>query len=212
MASTKPDVPALIPGIALKFLRTGVMSGNIQAGQGLLPVPDFNFFSATLQNHVNLNLTATPKLQILGRRFCASGRCVSKLGVSNLCTHDQDGNEKKGNIRFPFKLRFVPGSKMTMDGSQPADMKDFLDRLKKAVPVGSELYTIYGMKDPKDTKGVELGTIVTTDECVTSLYGDTKLFFKHQGIDEDAKLMPKWAKAYDEGCTGLCDPYTVADA
>ena len=47
---------------------------------------------------------------------------------------------------------------------------------------------------------VVLGDIITMDECVSSNYGDTKLFFKHQWIEEDAALKPEWADAYFSEC------------
>ena len=58
--------------------------------------------------------------------------------------------------------------------------------------------------DPDDVAGLDLGAAITTDECVTSLYGDTKLFFKHQYIDDDKEAKPEWAEAYDKECTSFC--------
>ena len=74
-------------------------------------------------------------------------------------------------------------------------LKQFTD-----LPVGTVLYQLRGYKSPKDTEGVVLGAVVTTDNCVTSQYGDTKLFFQHQYLDEDKELKPEWADAYDFGC------------
>ena len=62
------------------------------------------------------------------------------------------------------------------------------------------MYTIRAMRYPGDTEMVVLGDIITMDECVSSNYGDTKLFFKHQWIEEDAALKPEWADAYFSEC------------
>ena len=45
-----------------------------------------------------------------------------------------------------------------------------------------------------------LGEVVTADECVSSFFGDTKMFFKHQWIEEDIALRPEWADAYYDKC------------
>ena len=72
------------------------------------------------------------------------------------------------------------------------------------LPVGTVLYQLRGHQSPEDKEGVLLGAVVTTDDCVTSQYGDTKLFFRHQYINEDKELMPEWADAYNDGCTPNC--------
>ena len=78
----------------------------------------------------------------------------------------------------------------------PAYMKQFTD-----IPIGTVLYQLIGHRTPYDYEGlVTLGDLVTTDKCVTSFYGDTKLNFKHQYLNEDRELMPEWSLNYDLGC------------
>ena len=38
----------------------------------------------------------------------------------------------------------------------------------------------------------QLGNIVTTSDVVTSMYGDTKLFFRHVRFEEDLEERPHW--------------------
>ena len=97
-----------------------------------------------------------------------------------------------------FQVSFVPTGdiKFREDYSElPEFMKQFTD-----LPVGTVVYQLRGHQSPDDKEGVLLGDVVTTDNCVTSLYGDTKLVFKHQYINEDKDLMPEWAEAYDLEC------------
>ena len=54
--------------------------------------------------------------------------------------------------------------------------------------------------DPNDKEGLYLGDVVTIDECVSSYFGDTSMFFKHQWIEEDIALMPEWSDAYYKEC------------
>jgi len=55
---------------------------------------------------------------------------------------------------------------------------------------------------------VLLGEMVTTSECTTSAYGDAKLQFRHQRIEEDWALRPEFLEQYD--ATKACGaPATV---
>ena len=46
-------------------------------------------------------------------------------------------------------------------------------------------------------KGRRLGDMVTTTECTTSAFGDAKLFFRHQRVEEDWQLRPEWMSQLD---------------
>ena len=62
------------------------------------------------------------------------------------------------------------------------------------------MYTVRTIRDPEDTEGIVLGHITTTSNCHTSKYGDTKLAFRHQWVEEDMEMKPEWKKAYLESC------------
>ena len=62
------------------------------------------------------------------------------------------------------------------------------------------MYKIKAHNGPDDEEGVVLGDVITTDECISSYYGDTRLFFKHQWIEADAELKPEWKDAYFSEC------------
>ena len=101
-----------------------------------------------------------------------------------------------------FQVSFVPTGdiKFREEYSElPEFMKQFTD-----LPVGTVLYQLRGHQSPDDEEGVLLGDVVTTDNCVTSLYGDTKLYFQHQYIAEDKALKPEWAYGYDSQCSNFC--------
>ena len=73
-----------------------------------------------------------------------------------------------------------------------------------AIANGTAIYELRGHQSPEDAEGWLIGNVVTTDKCVTSLYGDTKMFFKHQLIGLDKYMRPEWAEAYDAECTPYC--------
>ena len=70
----------------------------------------------------------------------------------------------------------------------------------KAIPVGTKLYTIKATENPENPIDSILGNLVTADECVSSNFGDTEMFFKHQWIEEDIALRPEWTDNYSTDC------------
>ena len=45
-----------------------------------------------------------------------------------------------------------------------------------------------------------IGDVIIEDECLSSQYGDTRMFFKHQWIEDDVAAKPEWT----EGLLGEC--------
>ena len=52
------------------------------------------------------------------------------------------------------------------------------------------------MENPEELGGhlYQIGQIITTSDMVTSMYGDTKLFFRHVRFEEDIEQRPEWEK------------------
>ena len=73
------------------------------------------------------------------KKFCTTGHCVTKVGLSHIGTHDQDGNEYQENI-FPFKITFVPTGDIQFMEERPGSYQEFMDQFKQ-ISVGTNLYT-----------------------------------------------------------------------
>ena len=131
-------------------------------------------------------------------RFCTTGHCITKVGLSNVCTHNQEGTEYQDPI-FPFKISFEPNPEVSFPDAAPGSMTEFLDQFK-AIPVGTKLYTIKAIQNPENPIDSILGNLVIADECVSSNFGDTEMFFKHQWIEDDIALRPEWIDNYSEDC------------
>ena len=101
-----------------------------------------------------------------------------------------------------FQVTFKPTGQLNFR-EEPSDVTEFYQQFD-GIEVGTTLYELRGHQSPDDAEGAFIGNVVTTDKCVTTLYGDTKLFFKHQYIAEDKALRPEWAAAYEAGCTNYC--------
>ena len=66
--------------------------------------------------------------------------------------------------------------------------------------IGAKLFTLKAHRGPEDIDGIVLGDVIASEKCTSSLYGDTKLFFKHQWIEDDLALKPEWSDAYLNKC------------
>jgi len=215
--ATKPGFyqqkQGLTPGVAVKFLRTGTTSANMFLLPALAPLPDnqYNFFAKNITNHVSAKKKdVSCQLHKWVRKACTSEYCLGKLGISHLTTHDQEGNSFDTPI-FPFKITFdtaevnfpenAPVTSLDSSISERSDesMKAFMNQFTQ-IPVGKTLYRLRAHSNPLDVDGKVLGSIVTTDKCVTSKFGDNRLFFQHRPVEEDQKLRPEWEEAYQKNC------------
>ena len=143
----------------------------------------------------------------MDKKLCVVGSCIGKNGNSDATKYDIDGNLEKVNA-FPFKLQLDPMDTFNFDDSKPASVEDFLSQLVDKIPANSTLYNIKAYTGPEDTSGIDIGTVQTDGPCVTSLYGDMKLYFKHTPIEQDAALKPEWKEAFEKDC--YCNPPAIS--
>ena len=191
----------MVPGGAIKFLRTNATSANVvllgPTGVNPLPNEEHDFFSVSLSNHVGDKVQGIAT-NLLGRKFCQVGTCNTKVGLSNLCTYDQDGH-KYSNPNFPFKITLKPNEKIRFSSKPLKTMEEFMHQFLK-IPNHTKIYTLIAHLHPWDENGLNLGDLELTSQCLTSTYGDKKLFFRHQYIEDDVKLRPQWKYQYENQC------------
>ena len=63
------------------------------------------------------------------RKFCQTGNCITKVGLSHVCTHDQDGNEVEEPV-FPFMFLFDLTGEVNFSEEKPASTEEFMDQFK----------------------------------------------------------------------------------
>lgn len=202
----KKDGAGYAPGLAMKFARTGIRSGNILALPNL-QVATFNFFKYNLSNHIAPAKTLQGKL--LMRKFGQASQCPVHVGVSDMATWTQNGT-KVDVPKFPFKLFLVPSAEVHQPDT-PKDLDDVMRELQ-SLKKGTKLMAVYACakgngdaENQPSAGGLEvacgepfkLGDMVTTTECSTSAYGDKKFFFRHQLIEEDWLARPEFLDQFD---------------
>lgn len=187
MGSAAPPVglPGFLPGVAFKFMRDGMRSANFVALRTTAPGGSPNFFEGELSNHVT-----PPRALLLLNKFIQASDCQSMVGLSDVCAYSQGGKEVR-NVSFPFELRFeAPDEK-----AFAAEAKMYLPKLE-TIPVGTKLWDVYAYASPTASRA-RLGELRTTSKCTTTLFGDTKMHFRHQRMEEDFALRPEWVKDVD---------------
>ena len=96
-------------------------------------------------------------------------------------------------------ITFVPTGNVKFSDAQPETVEKFMAQFND-ISVGTKIYSIKAFESPEDDEGIILGDVTTSEKCLTSKYGDTKLAFKHQWIDEDIALQPEWKESYYNDC------------
>lgn len=61
-----------------------------------------------------------------------------------------------------------------------------------SVPANANIYDLWGWDKPKQIGGTlsKIGTITLDGKLIESSFGDELLFFRHQLLDDDIKIMP----------------------
>ena len=82
---------------------------------------------------------------------------------------------------------------------EESPISEFMEQFKE-IRTGTELYSFRTHANPNDVEGTEVAKVVVVDGCFPSKYGDEKLFFQHQRVEEDIDLKPEWESAYLTDC------------
>ena len=88
--------------------------------------------------------------------------------------------------------------------------EDLLRELS-TIKEGTRLFRVTAYASPKDKtegNGFELGTMTTTSQCHRSVFGDTRLLFRHQRMEADFARKPEWIEELTKGGhgDGVCTP------
>ncbi|HEY9670738.1 MAG TPA: hypothetical protein V6D11_04790 [Waterburya sp.] len=187
-----PAARGFAPGLALKLFVDGKPSENVSAlvslsGQG----KNYNFFAHELSNIVPEEKSMGPKLiNLIFRRTSKYPRRLYLQGFGEL---DQKGH-KESVPYYPYQIFLVPNPKVQFAASPPHDFRHDLVTISS----GTSLFSVYGVApnhvgDDTTVDAVDaieqpgyrqhaqcIGSIETTSEFVSSFYGDSRLFFRHQ--------------------------------
>jgi len=179
------------PGLGLKFLRNGMDSANLVAMYSVNGQESWNFFKNNFSNHIP---PAGLSVILVALKFSEATNNIQQVGLSDFSQYGEDG-VRVADPRFPFRLRFQPTGEFSFSESYTRPFTEDLI----SIPKGSKLYEVWALDQPAELGGVEkhIAELVLVSDMVTSLWGDTSLFFRHQDMVEDIALKPDWKKYID---------------
>ncbi|MBG1271922.1 hypothetical protein [Nostoc sp. WHI] len=176
-----PSDRGFAPGLAIKLFVDEKPSGNFSALVSLVGQDkNYNFFANELSNIVPIAKSLGPLVTNL--IFSRVTKYPTKLYLEDLGEIDQQG-QKESKAYYPAQVFLVPNSNIHFPESPPHDFRNDL----ATIPAGTSLYSVYGVSPEEVTdksdnrqKAQIIGHIETTSEFVSSFYGDSQLFFRHQ--------------------------------
>ncbi len=188
-----PTERGVAPGAALKLFRDGHPSANVSFLSSLQPQgQDYDFFRSSLSNVVPPWDDTGAKL--VHWAFRRVSGYPETLAIRDLAAFGEDGRAIDAP-RFPPQLFLVPKLRGRFD-SAAHDVRDDFESLK----AGTVLYEIRAVvahprgfnpdryteadRPRLEAESVRIGDLVLRSPFVSSEYGDTSLFFRHQTIDE----------------------------
>ena len=120
---------------------------------------------------------ATEPFSVFGEAIRPHTHFVTSLGNSDMALYTQEGVKAAMPV-FPYSLRYEPNPALSYDDEEYT--MNVFDRIS-AIPTGTVLYTVWARDMPATLGGVEtaIGEIVTKSELTTSVWGDTKMYFRH---------------------------------
>lgn len=195
-SATSVDVTgkAPFPGLAFKFLRSGVHSGNFVALRATgADGQSYAFFDEAFSKIV----APPPALKAL-MKFSQASKCQSMVGLSDLCSYGQDGSPSD-SLEFPYDIRFGASSSAVYLPNERMTDEELLGHLSDIAP-GTHLLDVFTKTSPT-AEHVLIGTLSTASACVKSTFGDESLFFRHQRMEEDFTKHPEWiSDVHADGC------------
>jgi len=180
------------PGMGLKFLRDGIDSANLVAMYSVNGQESWNFFQNDFTNHIGPGGLDLVPLEI---KFSEATNYISEVALSDFGMYGESG-APVSDPKFPFMLRFHPTGELSFSEDY---VRPFTEDLT-SIPAGSTLYEVYAWDNPEGLNGVEkhIANLVLTSDMVTSLWGDSHLFFRHQDMAEDVAIHPEWEEFLDK--------------
>jgi len=178
------------PGMSLKFLRDGLPSSNLMAMFGVNGFPSWNFFFKDFSNHIPGAQGLA--LKTLACKFASATKYIQTLGLKDLASWNEQGEDRRGDLNFPFQLIFRPTDQVS-NLFPDTFVAKYTDQLK-TIPEGTVLYDVYALATPNAAE-VKIGSLRTTSAFVTSHWGDEKLFFQHTLMDDDLAVHPEWTSS-----------------
>jgi len=186
------------PSAAFKVLRDGVPSANFFGMQNILSDGSWNPLATNVS-------TRMPKVLVGGGAVTAKFHSVTDwgfaVGTSDLAMYNQRGDKTEPSaLNFPYQIIMEPdlGVRTRFPEEFNGDHYAFLRQFGSIEP-GTVLWQVYAKGSPS-MHMEHLGFIETVSAFTTSNFGDQKLFFRHQAVEEDIEVGGARVQGWLEEC------------
>jgi len=178
-------------GMGLKFLRDGVESASLVAIFNLSGQKSWNVFKNSWGTHSPNPSDIRPFHVELAMVFAQASPHVGQVGLSDWARYGENGRIiSDSEINYPYKLVFRPTGDIVFPDEYHGVLADDLATIEE----DTVLWDVFAWDNPEELGGREeqIGSLILTSPLVPSLWGDTKLFFRHQDMRDDFRLRPEW--------------------
>jgi len=180
-------------GMGLKFLRDGVESASLVASVGSDGQKSWNVFKNSWSNHLTSPINIKPFHIEVATFAAGASPHVRQVGLSDWARYGENGRRfTDSEMNYPYKLVFRPTGEIVFPDEYHGVLADDLATIEK----DAVLWDVFAWDNPEELGGREelIGSLILTSPLVPSLWGDTKLFFRHQDMRDDFILRPEWEK------------------
>jgi len=178
-------------GMGLKFFRDGVESASLVAVVGPDGQKSWNVFQNSWSTHIPPPSNIKP-IHIEVSTFAAGATPhAGQVGLSDWARYGENGRRiTDSEMNYPYKLVFRPTGEIVFPDEYHGVLADDLATIEK----DTVLWDVFAWDNPEELGGREelIGSLILTSPLVPSLWGDTKLFFRHQDMRDDFILRPEW--------------------
>lgn len=190
-----PASPSMVPGIGLKFLRSGLEATNLFGLYTLDGQNSFNFFEHDLTSHPpELGVNASYFVRKVRDVFATASGFPSMLGSSDFASFNTNGQAVQAP-NFPFRLVFHPTTDYRLKLKGTAPSAQVLSVVAQALVPDTVLYEVYAQATPYSDALSPIGSLILRSPCYTSAFGDKSLFMQHVRMEKDLALRPEWLAA-----------------
>jgi len=189
-------------GMGLKFLRDGVESASLVAIFSVAGQKSWNVFKNSWSNHSPPPANPRPVHLELGMVLGQASPHVGQVGLSEWARYGENGRYiSDSEMNYPYKLVFSPTGEIVFPDDYHGVMADDLATIEE----DTVLWNVYAWDNPEELGGREelIGSLILTSPLVPSLWGDTKLFFRHQDMRDDFRLRPEWEQYTNKATEAL---------
>ncbi|KAL6073150.1 hypothetical protein QOT17_005120 [Balamuthia mandrillaris] len=168
-----------------------------------------NFFEHDLTNHVPMlgKYASASALSLLVKLFKSASQWPTMVGLSDFASYTESGAPVAKPL-FPFRLVLHPTKQVhNMFPDDPEAKVSWLDQLE-SLPQG-QLYDVYAQKSAADhyMSLAKIAEVWLINSPTRSYFGDAKLFYQHQLMEDDLRLVPSWIP----GAQAIVDMQATSD-